>query len=80
MTFGFIRSVTYDEKVKSEYYNRNTRSFEVKQMLIVDRIGRVIFNTCAAVTVWPWMLRDDLVKLECRVRDKDSVEYGYERS
>ena len=74
--YGFIRSTTYDYKNKEEYFNKKTRSFEVKEMLFVDKVGRVLVNSMAAVTVWPFMMSDDLKRLECKVRGVDLVEYG----
>jgi hypothetical protein len=74
--YGFIRSTTYDYKKTERYFNEKTRSFEVKEMLYVDKAGRVLFNSLAAVTVWPFMVLDDFKRLECKVRGVDSEEYG----
>ena len=74
--YGFFRSITYDYKKTDRYFNEKTRSFEVKEMLYVDKVGRVLANSLAAVTVWPFMMSDDFKRLECKVRGVDSVEYG----
>lgn len=79
MLYGFVRSMTYDFKAKKRYFNERTRSFETKNMLLTDAVGRITFNTIAAVSVWPFMLSDDLVRLECAVYGKDPQEYGIAR-
>ena len=76
LLYGFVRSTTYDFKPKGEYYNWKTHSYETKDILLVDCVKRVTANTVAAVTVWPLMLNDDIVRLECAVYGKDPREYG----
>jgi hypothetical protein len=76
LLYGFVRSVTYDFKPTGEYYNWKTHSYETKDILLVDCVKRVTANTAAAVTVWPLMLNDDIVRLECAVYGKDPREYG----
>ncbi len=44
-------------------------------MLVLDKIGRVMSKSFAAIIMWPGMLGDDLTRLECRVRGKDTEEY-----
>ncbi len=75
LAFGFTRAVTYNYDGKKFYYNRRTRTTELKDMLLVDSIGRVTGNTCAAIFIWPIMLGDDLTRLECAVLGKDLKEY-----
>ena len=71
LVYGFARAVTYDYKGSKKYYNDNTRTYENKEMLLVDKIGRVSTNTLAAVLAWPFMLGDDLARLECTIKGKD---------
>jgi hypothetical protein len=44
-------------------------------MLLVDKMGRITSRTCAAVIMWPGMMGEDLARLECAMRGKDSSEY-----
>ncbi len=48
---------------------------EAKDMLLVDKMGRITSRTCAAVIMWPGMMGEDLARLECAMRGKDSSEY-----
>jgi hypothetical protein len=75
LAYGFTRSVTYDYKGTKKYYNRNTCEREEKDMLLVDKIGRITGGTCAALIMWPGMVGEDLARLECAVKGKDVREY-----
>ena len=78
LSYGFVRAATheYHDNGTKLYYNRHTRESEHKERLLVDKLGRLSSNTIAAVTVWPLMVSDDLICLECAVRGKDPIEYG----
>jgi hypothetical protein len=75
LAYGFTRSVTYDYKGTKRYYNEVTEKREEKDMLLVDKIGRITGGTCAALVMWPVMLGEDLARLECAVKGKDVREY-----
>jgi hypothetical protein len=75
LAYGFTRSVTYDYKGTKKYYNEVTEKREEKDMLLVDKIGRITGSTCAALVMWPGMLGEDLARLECAVKGKDAREY-----
>jgi hypothetical protein len=77
LSYGFVRAATneYYDDTKKLYYNSNTRKSEHKDRLLVYKLGRISSNTFAAVTVWPLMVGDDLIRLECAVRGKDPKEY-----
>lgn len=75
LVYGFTRAVTYDYNGSRKYYNAKTDKYEVKEMLLIDKVGRVSFNTFAAVTAWPFMLRHDFTRLECAIKGKDPSEY-----
>jgi hypothetical protein len=74
--YGFTRAVTYDyDNSKKEYWNRKRMVYEEKERLFTEKIGKVITNTFAAVTVWPLMIGEDLRRLEFAVSGKDPSEY-----
>ena len=75
VAYGFARSVSYDYKGTKRYYNEVTEKREEKDMLLVDKIGRITGQSCAAVIMWPGMLGEDLARLECAMRGKDHMEY-----
>ena len=79
MSYGFTRAVTYDYEKSTEYFNHNTRKFESKHPLLACTFSRTAINTFAAVSMWPLMLGEDLMLLECAVRGKDAAEYGIKK-
>ena len=75
LSYGLVRSVSYDYNGKKEYHNRKTKEYVIKDMLLTDKIGRITGSAAAAMIVWPSMLGEDLARLECKVRGKDIEEY-----
>lgn len=75
MSYGFIRSVTYDYKRDAEYYNSETREYVIKEKLLVHKIAHVSGMACLAIVAWPGMLYDDLGRLECAIKGKNINEY-----
>ena len=73
--YGFGRSVTYDYEGTRKYWNKKLERYEKKEMLVLDKIGRVSIKSFAAIIMWPGMLGDDLARLECHVCGKDIEEY-----
>ena len=79
LLYGFVRSVTYDFEAKERYWNERQRSYETKDMLFVDTLGRIASKTLSAVVMWPVMLGEDFACLECAMYKKDPDEYGIKR-
>ncbi len=79
LSYGFVRSTTYDYESRKIYLNRKVDELEEKDMLLIDQTGRVLTRTCTAVLLWPVMLGDDLARLECFVRGRNPLEYGIGR-
>ena len=75
--YGLTRAVTYNYEGSRWYYNKNTKALEMKEMLLVDKIGHITSKTFAAVCMWPWMLHEDLTRAECAVRGKNPLEYKW---
>jgi len=73
--YGFGRAVTYEYEGTGKYWNKKLERSETKEMLILDKIGRVMGKSFSAIFVWPFLLGEDLFRLECHVRGKDIEEY-----
>jgi hypothetical protein len=73
--YGLIRAVTYDYSWEKNYFNSKTGNFETKDMLLTDKVGRIAHNAISAVFLWPITLREDLARLECAARGKDTKEF-----
>ncbi len=73
--YGFSRAVTWDYDGTKEYYNARTRKYEVKGKLMVDKAQSVLGGTFSACYAWPFMICDDLTRLECAVKKRDVCEY-----
>ena len=74
--YGFTRAVTWDYAGSKEYYNARTHEYEIKEKLLVDKAWCVLDGTFSAYFAWPFMLGDDLTRLECAVKGRDAREYG----
>ncbi len=75
MLYGFGRAVTYDYEGTKKYFNKKNERYELKEMLLLDKIGSVLFKSIVTITVWPFMLGEDLARLECHLCGKDIKEY-----
>ena len=75
VTYGFVRSVTYDYQHTKKYYNEKLEKYELKEMLLVDKITRVVGQSFFASIACAGMIAEDLSRLECAVRGKNSNEY-----
>lgn len=75
LAYGFTRSVTYDYQHTKEYRNKKTGKYETKEMLLTDKIGRICSHSMMALGTMPFMIGEDLARLECVVRGKDPSEY-----
>ncbi len=73
--YGFGRAITYDYEGTRKYWNTKHERYKTKEMLVLDKIGRVSIKSLAAIIMWPGMLCDDLTRLERYVRGKDYGEY-----
>ncbi len=49
MACMFARAVAYDNNGHASYYSKKTRQDGLKEMLLVDKIGRVTGRTVAAL-------------------------------
>lgn len=78
--YGLVRSVTYNRERSKQYRNLKTERYETRPMLLVDRIERIISRSLSALIVWPFMLGEDLSRLECLARGRDPQEYGIQRT
>jgi hypothetical protein len=74
--YGFTRAVTYDYDGTNKYYNRETKQFETKPLLITDNVGRITGKTFETMIFWPITMQKDVARLECFARGKDHKEYG----
>ena len=77
MAYGFARAVTYDRESTGLYHNKKTDRGEVKEMLVIDQVWRVMGMTCSTAVLWPFLLGNDLSRLECVMRGKNYEEYRW---
>jgi len=74
--YGFTRAVTWGYEGSKEYYNATTHEYETKEKLLVDKARGVLGGTFSAYFAWPFMISDDLKRLECVVKGLDPQEYS----
>ena len=71
MSYGFVRSVTYEWRESREYYQQSTGFYVQKEMLFADKAGSVVSGTFGATLFWPSMILRDLMRVECALRGKN---------
>lgn len=69
--FGLVHAIPYAWSHQSSIYPTHGR----RELLVVDKVALIGFYALSAPVVWPLMLREDLVRLECLVRGKSVREY-----
>jgi len=71
MAYGFVHAVPYAWNRKTSLYRGHGR----KELLFVDKAGWIVTNTVAAPFWWPFLVREDLIRLECLARGKRISDY-----
>jgi hypothetical protein len=72
--YGLAHAIPYVWSYKTSLYN--TLYTETKrEMLLVDKVGLVVANTVTAPFMWPFLLREDLIRLECFARGRPAQDY-----
>ena len=76
MLYGFARESLISFGREKAYYNYKSHREEKKPMLRTEKAGKTLHSAFAAPVAWPFMLAEDAVYLELRLRDKDPAAYG----
>ena len=69
--YGLAHGVPYAWNKKTRMYGDSSKC----DMLLVDKCFLVAANTVTAPMLWPLIMRDDLIRLECLVRGKSTRDY-----
>ncbi len=72
--YGLAHAMPYVWSYKTSLY-RTTYNEPKRELLVVDKAGLVIVNMASAPIMWPFLLREDLIRLECFMRGKPAGEY-----
>ena len=73
--YGAIHS-TINIPRESLYTNYTNGKHEKQTVLFTHKLGYVLFGGGLGISLWPLMLRNDLIQLECFLRGKDAANYG----
>lgn len=71
LAYGFVHAVPYAWNCKTSLYSGHGR----RELLVVDKASVIFANTVTAPILWPFLLRDDLIRVECFVRGKPVKDY-----
>lgn len=72
--YGLVHAISGVWSYKTSLYN--TKYDEPKrELLLVDKVGLVVANTVTAPFLWPFLLREDLIRLECFARGQSTQGY-----
>jgi hypothetical protein len=69
--YGLAHAVPIAWNKKTWMYGSSSKC----DLLLVDKCFLVAANTVTAPMLWPLLLRDDLIRLECLVRGKPARDY-----
>lgn len=69
--YGLAHAVPHAWNKKTWMY----RTTDKCELLVVDKLFLVVANTATAPILWPFIVRDDLIRLECLVRGKPARDY-----
>ena len=72
--YGFAHAVTDTWSRKTNMYRKHYSEPD-REMLLVDKLGLITANTVSTPILWPILLREDLIRLECLARGKPIRDY-----
>lgn len=68
--YGLAHAIPAVQSYRTSMYPRSKQP-----LLLVDKVFAVAVLTAITPLVWPLMLREDLIRLECLVRGKPVADY-----
>ena len=72
--YGAVHGILDVWSYKTSLY-RTTYKEPTRELLLVDKVGLVVVNTVTAPFLWPFILRTDLIRLECFARGQPAQDY-----
>jgi hypothetical protein len=76
MAYGAVRCSLNMYDRQQTYFNFNSMREEIKPMLLSEKAGTTLSQSICAPLVWPFMIAEDAVYLELRLRGEDPAAYG----
>jgi hypothetical protein len=74
--YGLAHSVQDVWALKTNLYGSHvSKPDNLREMMLVDKFVVVVMGTVSSSVLWPLLLRDDLIRLECLVRGKQVKDY-----
>ena len=77
-TYGCISAIPQTWRQKRKYTNGETFMTELLPTPIVEKFGRVFLKSLAATAWWPYMLYNDLLRLELHCKGENPRKYGFD--
>ena len=77
-THGCISAIPQTWRAKRKYTNRETFKTELLPTPIVEKFGLVFLKSLAATAWWPYMLYNDLLRLELHCKGENPRKYGFD--
>ena len=72
--YGAVHAIVDVWSYKTSLY-RTSYKDPTRELLLVDKVGLVVVNTAMAPFLWPFILRTDLIRLECFARGQPAQDY-----
>lgn len=75
MAYGLAHAVPFVWSYKTSMYSTYGRLEPKRELLLVDKVGLVFATTVTAPILWPFLLREDMIRLECFACGKPVSDY-----
>jgi hypothetical protein len=76
--YGGISAVPQTWRAKRKYTNGDTYKTEILPVPIVEKFGIALSKMCVAPVWWPFMMYNDLTRLELHYKNVDPRKYGFD--
>jgi hypothetical protein len=74
MAYGLAHAVPFVWSYKTSLYRKHYND-PLRELLLVDKVGLVFATTVTAPILWPFLLREDMIRLECFACGKPVSDY-----
>ena len=74
LAYGLAHALPSAWAYKTAMY-RSSYKDPKKELLLVDKLGMVVAETVSTPILWPILMREDLIRVECLVRGKPIRDY-----
>lgn len=75
VSYGVLRSIPWLYNKEEEYYNRQSKETQTRQILLTEKVVCATLNGVTAPVFWPFYLYTDAKVAEIKLTNKDPRHY-----